>query len=351
MKNYLGFLLLFPLALLVSCAARPVLRSKSGDVRLLEEAIFTEKINSQLIKKYFEPREVIVSGSGYRNVEDIVIRGESLVDGKKVIVNYNISAVSGGEGNIFRIPFSAEGFTPGVLHNGTFLWSPGGEEAGLLLSFDDNYWHNWSQYFDLFDSYGAKLTFFLQGSLTPDDAGETELETFCARALERGHSLGYHSINHFDLRKVSLETFFAETLEPACAFFDKDIPLSAFAYPFGFSDPWMRRALSPVFPVSRGYGTNIRFCDTGVKYNGYIVSKAIDNIIYPDRVKFERDIFLILLAAKFTGQCIVPLTTHDISPEAQWGIDPERLKYLLKTAGELKLKFYTYSDFSALFPG
>ncbi|MCL2480061.1 MAG: hypothetical protein FWF22_11185, partial [Treponema sp.] len=53
---------------------------------------------------------------------------------------------------------------------------------------------------------------------------------------------------------------------------------------------------------------------------------------------------LILLAAKFTGNSIVPFTTHDISDAAQWGIKPGRLEFLLKTVRELKLKFYSYND-------
>ena len=42
---------------------------------------------------------------------------------------------------------------------------------------------------------------------------------------------------------------------------------------------------------------------------------------------------------------ILPLTTHTIAAEAVWGISPDRLEYLLKTAVELGLKFYRYSDF------
>ena len=354
MKSNWSFLVILLAVFSMSCVSRPAVSEKKTG----EDALKIIKKNSPSVKKHFEPREVIVSGSGYRSVEDIVVKGELLVDGSEFAVSYNFAAASAGDGNTFYIPFYAEDLKNGVSYNDTLSWNPSEEEAGLLLSFDDNYWNTWRQYFPLFDSYNAKVTFFVQGSLEPQDsadpdgvlsAGDDGLEDFCFEALSRGHSLGFHTINHLDLTKVSPETFYSETIEAAGAFFKKNIPLSAFAYPFGFSQPWMHEALAPVFSVTRGYGTNIRFCDTEIASNGYIVSKAIDNIIYPDKDKFENDMRLILLAAKFTGHCVVPFTTHDISDEAQWGIEQNRLEFLLKTARDLKLKFYTYSAFREIF--
>jgi peptidoglycan/xylan/chitin deacetylase (PgdA/CDA1 family) len=180
--------------------------------------------------------------------------------------------------------------------------------------------------------------------------GGIGLAEFCVQSLERGHDLGFHSVNHYDLTRVNRDTFDSETIEAADVFFKAGIPLSAFAFPYGFSSPWMREALAPVFPVTRGYGANIRFYNTETVSNGYIISTAIDNILYPEINKFENDIRLILLAAKFTGNIIVPFTTHEISDNAAWGIMPRRLEYLLKTAQELRLKFYTYSTIQRLFP-
>jgi len=53
------------------------------------------------------------------------------------------------------------------------------------------------------------------------------------------------------------------------------------------------------------------------------------------------------MTVKFIDKKLVlPLTTHDISAAAAWGISPRRLEYLLKTAGELGVAFYCYSDFA-----
>jgi peptidoglycan/xylan/chitin deacetylase (PgdA/CDA1 family) len=210
----------------------------------------------------------------------------------------------------------------------------------------------------MFDHYGARITFFIQGSLEQDrnvsllqisyipdhPAGEIDLLNFCFEALRRGHSLGFHTVNHLDLRGVSRETFYMETIGAADAFFRMGIPFSGFAYPFGFSHPWMHEMLAPVFNITRGYGVNARFY-TAETISEFIFSKAVDNIIYPDINKFENDIRLLMFIAKFTNS-IIPFTSHDISYGIQWGIEPSRLEFLLKTAQELGMKFYTYCDFS-----
>jgi hypothetical protein len=55
----------------------------------------------------------------------------------------------------------------------------------------------------------------------------------------------------------------------------------------------------------------------------------------------------MLMTAKFIDKnMVLPLTTHDISASASWGISPLRLEYLLKRADDLGMAFYRYSDFA-----
>jgi peptidoglycan/xylan/chitin deacetylase (PgdA/CDA1 family) len=310
---------------------------------LFDRALREIKMNTKSIKKHFEPREVIVSFSGYRTVEAIAVKGEFQIDNHDFEVIYKFGDAVRVEANLFRVSFSAVELSSGVSCDDDLLWSPSDEEVGLLLSFDDDYFDTWRRYFDVFDAYGAKVTFFVQGRPERPAAGYSPAD-FCVEALSRGHALGFHTVNHSDLTKASPDKFRAETTEAAAAFLGKGIQFSAFAYPFGFSDPWMREALTPFFFITRGYGTSIRFFDTEIDNNGFLVSTAIDNIVYSDKARFENDILKILLAAKFAGHCAVPFTTHDIADGAQWGIEPERLEYLLDTARELRLRFYTYAD-------
>jgi peptidoglycan/xylan/chitin deacetylase (PgdA/CDA1 family) len=303
-----------------------------------ERALWNIKRDTPLFKKYIEGGPALLSGLGIEGAENIIVKGESLIDGNEFRVTYNLANAIQIDKDDYYVPFYLTNLTNGLSHSDAILWSPIENEAGILFSLDDDYWNVWRRYFNVFDGFGAKITFFVQGSL------EESLVDFCLEALGRGHALGFHSVNHLDLRSVSPETFNYETIETAEPFLQAGIPLSAFGFPYGFSEPWMREALTPFFSFTRGYGTNIRFYDSETITNRYVISKAIANIVFPDDDKFENDIRLMLLATKLTGSHIIPFTTHDISDTAQWGITPERLEFVLKTAQELKLRFYTYRN-------
>ena len=313
-----------------------------------EFALLSVKNNSPLIKKSITNSEYIFPESGFRNIEDIRVTGEAVIDEKEFRVTYNLAGAVPADNNSFQIPFLLENLTDGVSCNDELVWHPEDDKTGLLLSFDDNYFDTWMRHLRIFDSHGAKVTFFVQGDLNADNDDAAIMEIFCRRALSRGHDLGYHTINHPDLRSVSNNVFNFETIEAAQVFFDTGIPFSAFGYPYGFSEAWMHDALSPVFYMTRGYGSNTRYYTSQTIKNGYLVSKAIDNIMFPDNEKFENDLRLIMLIAKFSGDCIVPFTSHDFS-DAQWAITPARVEYLLRTTKELKLKFYTFRDIRQIF--
>jgi hypothetical protein len=206
--------------------------------------------------------------------------------------------------------------------------------AGLLLAFDDNFTEVWETYFDLFDRYGARVTFFIQGDYDP----------FCAAAEERGHEIGYHTRSHFNLLKVSPQVFLAETSGAAESLRQHGLRLRAFAYPYGYSEPWMDEALGDYFSVLRGFGVAAHVYDADAIRAGIVVAKSIDNIRYKSDAEFEADIGEMLGAIK-SGGGILPLATHTIAADTDWGIGAGRLEYLLKTAAELGLQFYRYGDF------
>ncbi|MDR0685629.1 MAG: polysaccharide deacetylase family protein [Spirochaetaceae bacterium] len=348
MKYFHALLCVLAVVLPLSCASRAVPRSEvppgeappAGDIyqrppekpeKALDQALRHIKNNSPLVKKSFRLNE---AAAGQKDELEIIVTGECQFEGEDFTVIYDLAGAVKTGGDRFLIPFSLEESGGGFSHSGELFFSPDDDEAGLLLSLDDDYQESWRRHFDLFEQYGARITFFVQGT-------QDSVAGFCDEALLRNHDIGFHTENHYDLTKVSREVFDRETIEAAENF---RIPLSAFAWPFGFSQPWMREALSPVFRITRGYGANYRLYDAETVRSGYIVSKAIDNIMYPDDGHFERSIRLLLLAAKFIGG-IVPFTTHEIADTAQWGIKPQRLEYVLQTTRELKLRFYTFSDF------
>ncbi|MDR2953077.1 MAG: polysaccharide deacetylase family protein [Treponema sp.] len=309
-----------------------------------EQPLRVVKQNSGLIRKYIEGTADVISGSGLANAKDILVKGEFFFNGKFFRVSYDLAEAVPQGGKLFNVPFLLENLSDDVSRRDALVWNPAPNDSALLLSFDDDYWRSWLDLINIFDKYGAKVTFFVQGSLDPNFKTASSIRNFCHEAVSRGHDLGYHSVNHLNLNNVSIRVFNREVIRGAGTFSSAGISFSAFAYPFGFSRLWMRKTLATIFPLTRGYGRNIRIYTSETMKDGYLTSKAIDNIIYPDNQEFENEIRLILMAAKFTGGSIVPFTTHEFSDTAQWGIKPSRLEFLLKTANELNMQFYTYKD-------
>jgi peptidoglycan/xylan/chitin deacetylase (PgdA/CDA1 family) len=240
------------------------------------------------------------------------------------------------EGESLRVGFSLEDRQTGERREGSFLWPIREDAAGLLLAFDDDFRQAWEDHFDLFDAYGARVTYFVQG----------ELSDFCFHALSRGHDIGYHTMHHLNLPKISEDEFYHETTSDIGSFRHAGIPLRTFAYPFGLSEPWMREALAGIFAIQRGFGTTFRVYTAEAIREGYIVARSIDNIMFKEEETFEAMIAGMFKTLRFIGgDRVLPIATHDISDTAQWGIKPRRLEYLLAAARHLKLKFYRYSDF------
>ncbi|MDR0636183.1 MAG: polysaccharide deacetylase family protein [Treponema sp.] len=339
MKNIRFLLYISIFVVLASCASsrnairvepEPVPSAPVEEPSPIDLAVRRVKQNQPDIHKYFMLDETA----------DIIVMADLTEQAEDFHVVYDlVNAVPAADGSRFTVSFSISGKQSGETRDDTLEWLIREDQAGLLLSLDDDYKDVWTEYLDLFDQYGAKITFFVQGRLDP----------FCALALSRGHDVGYHSINHLNLPKVSREVFFEETTSDLGTFRDAGIPLNSFAYPYGLSEPWMHEELLHHFKILRGYGVTFRVYDAATIQRGYISSKAIDNTLYKQDAAFEAIITLMLRTIKFIGGDIVlPLTTHTITDEADWGIKPARLEYLLRMANQLQLKFYRYCDFEPL---
>jgi len=356
LKNYPILICISILAFFLSCAGRPAviesvppqpeqpaeapivtikeLTPPTVTLSTVDLAIQRIKQNSPDIRKYY-----ILDKNG-----NITVKGEfsetrqnqEESDFFEVIYDMNsIAAASATSG--YTVPFALISYKADMVLYDSFLWKPQKDSAGLLLTFDDNYVETWKKNFDLLDSYNAKVTFFVQG----------EYSAFCQAALERGHDIGYHTKNHLDLRKVSREVFIREALAPVESFRKAGIPLYSFAYPYGFYNSWMHEELLKHYSVLRGYGVTFRLYDSTQIRNGFISSRALDNTLFVKDEDFMATVDIMLKTVKFIGgDLVLPLTTHDISNTAIWGIKPNRLEYLLQTANDLKLVFYTYRDLS-----
>jgi hypothetical protein len=101
------------------------------------------------------------------------------------------------------------------------------------------------------------------------------------------------------------------------------------------------------YSILRGYGVTFRLYDKTQIQNSFITSRAVDNTLFVKEEDFRAAVDIMLRTVKFIGgNLVLPLTTHDISNTASYGIKPQRLEYLLQTANDLQLVFYTYRDLS-----
>ena len=66
------------------------------------------------------------------------------------------------------------------------------KKGGFMLSFDDNYIHNWYEISDLLDKYKCKATFFVSGFGYLD----TESINLLKKMEDKGHEIAIHSLNH-----------------------------------------------------------------------------------------------------------------------------------------------------------
>jgi hypothetical protein len=153
-------------------------------------------------------------------------------------------------------------------------------------------------------------------------------------------------MSHLNLLRVSQEEFYRETIGAVDGYREAGVPLRSFAYPFGFSEPWMRETLANTFALQRGFGVRYRIYNRETLKAGYIVSMSIDKIIYKTDEEFEAALTMMLRTLKFIGgDSLMALTTHAVADDADWGISPRRLEYLFRSAQALDLRFYRFGDF------
>ena len=322
--SLLGYLLLA--GIFFSCASRQPLIIQPHPELPEESLVRRIKENPPDIKKYF-----ILGENG-----NIIVKADITETNEDYEVIYELRYIRAEEGGGYTVPFSVTSLESGRSRVDKLAWKPEKDDTGLLLTFDDAFQEVWESNFGLFDRYNAKVTFFIQGSVC----------SFCIKALERGHDIGFHTMNHLNLPKVPREVFDEETLSEVEAFRNAGVPLDSFAYPFGLSEPWMHEELLKTYKILRGYGVTFRLYDSEAIRKGFIISKAIDTILFKTEEEFDAIIRLMFSTVKFIGgDLVLPLTTHDISDTASWGIKPRRLEYLLKTANDMKLNFYRFKDF------
>jgi len=305
----------------MSCATTAAIKSPLPEMSTLESAIQKIKQNSPEIEKYYLLDE---TGS-------LVVRGKT--ESFEALYDLKNAQVSAGN---YLVPFTVRSLKTGAVQEDILLWKPQKDGTGILLSLDDHFFEVWERYFDLFDRYNARITFFVLGTNS----------SFSAKAMKRGHDVGYHSLQHLELTRISRQSFYTETISQVENFRNAGVPLVSFAYPFGFYESWMNKELLKTYRILRGFNTSFQaYSKTDIMQNGFVFSRSVDNTLFKRDDDFMTTIDVMLRTIKFTGRdLILPLTSHNISDTDDWGIKPRRLEYILQTASDLQLQFYRYRD-------
>lgn len=214
-----------------------------------------------------------------------------------------------------------------------YIARPQEKPSGILLAFDDYYAENWEQNLDLLDEYGVKVTFFV------NTAEPTE---FCYHAIERGHEIGFHTIDHVNLTEAAEEELWMEAIEPIETFRKAGIELTSFAYPYGASTVELDTFLLQYYTIVRG-GWYYELTPRENFKKGYVESRPIDNSYMESDFEFQLHVTKMLVEAKLEEGTMVSLYSHGIEG-GETCISPKRLKFLFELADFLNLEFYTYKD-------
>ena len=206
-------------------------------------------------------------------------------------------------------------------------------QCGILLAFDDYNAENWEDYFDLFDKYNVKVTFFVSIDAPTD---------FCFRAIERGHEIAYHTATHVNLTEISDDEIYFQAIEPIEVFREQGIELSTFAYPTGAYTEELNELLLQHYNVLRGAWYYQLTGKHGMRH-GFVESLSIDNIHFDSDEQFRELIDSVLEELSRNKGAVVGLYSHAIS-NGEWCVFPERLEYIFQRAQEMGIQFYTYKE-------
>ena len=206
-------------------------------------------------------------------------------------------------------------------------------QCGIVLAFDDYNAANWEDYFDLFDKYNVKVTFFVNAY---------EPTEFCFRAIERGHEIGYHTAGHVKMTEIAEDEAYSQAIAPIETFREQGIELSTFAYPYGSYNQELNELLLQHYNVLRG-AYYYQLAGKHEMRHGFVESLPIDNIKFNSEEEFRDRIDFVLNELSNNKGAVVGLYSHAIS-DGSWCVTAERLEYLFQSAQEKGIQFYTYKE-------
>ena len=217
-------------------------------------------------------------------------------------------------------------------------------QSGIALTFDDCYVDNWYDYLPLLDSFGVKATFYISQYHRLSPAQKNKL----AILRSKGHEIAFHTTNHprmcqylqafglnnlmqyeiyDDLTKMNQDGFYPKT----------------FAYPYGEHNKILDDRLLKIFKSLRILNgtTDYTLSETATTSNSILYGLGMDK-----KSNTLKTIERTMESVSKNNTCLV-LVGHRIEqPSSDLQVPYKRLKFILKRAKELNLRFYTVSEIS-----
>ena len=234
------------------------------------------------------------------------------------------------------------------------------KKSGVLLTFDDG-WNLslWRQHLPLFEKYGTRCTFFINGAHnfnTNDDQAIKEIH-------DAGHEIAAHGANHIRapefIKEKGVSAYLRSEIEPLNAVLKtKGYEPTSFAYPMGDRNDTVDMALMSYYRHVRS-GQKVPRRQTLASSDVFFT--PLDRVISCFRLigcDFDGMDEMMLVNQFFPGlkrlaekQEVLVLFSHRITDHAEKNfVKPGPLEKLLNKVAELNLEFYRFCDLPSRFP-
>lgn len=222
--------------------------------------------------------------------------------------------------------------------------------SGVVISFDDTSINEWYQADKTLLQYSWKATFCVSKINTLSHSEIKKLQ----QLQKVGHEIAGHGFHHFDapkfVAKNGVDAYIKQEINPMLALMHfYNFKVTAFAYPFGFRNANIDKALLKKFKIIRGttYGAQDPFFQNCYYNNSRVVyGIGIDT----DHPNFSIPYLVRLLDYAKRKHKILILFGHkpvqNITANYQTKI--ETLKVICTYVNQHNMKFYTLSELNNL---
>jgi peptidoglycan/xylan/chitin deacetylase (PgdA/CDA1 family) len=220
------------------------------------------------------------------------------------------------------------------------------KQAGIALTFDDDRVDNWFNYLPMFDSAGAKVTFYIckYNRFTPDQKKKLAI------IQSHGHEIAFHSTNHYNMEdyvykyRHTIDDLMKCEVENGLKLMNKDgfYPVT-FAYPYGAHNGLFDKELMRYFKSVRALNGTMDFSKSMVstESNKLLYGLGIDK----SSKRKDEEVLKMVKSAYENNSCAI-FVAHNINTADNLSVSKDRLMKIFSLAKELSLKFYTASEIS-----